>query len=184
MGGGAGWAPALGRGVGLVVMLGLGIEVAARGVALRRPGLLLGVLDGANFIFHEGGHVVFGFLGAFMSVLGGSLVQVALPAACVAYFWRAGQPAAAAATLFWAGESLTHVAVYVADAETMRLPLHGGPGVIHDWNYLLGRAGLLGWAAGLGRAAFIIGMLSILLALGWLALDLRRALMRRSGEPG
>lgn len=65
-------------------------------------------------------------------MLGRSLTQVAIPLVCAAHFWRRRQPAAAA--LFWAGESVTQVAIYVADGRAMSLPLHGGPGVIHDWN--------------------------------------------------
>lgn len=157
-------------------MLVLAWRVAARGLTYRPAGVVLGILDGANFIFHEAGHVLFMFLGTFLNVLGGSLTQVALPAACTAYFWRAGRPAAAAATLFWAGESLSHVAIYAADAQTRALPLHGGPGVIHDWHYLLERLGLLSWAAEFGRATLLLALAAILAALGLLALDLHRVL--------
>jgi hypothetical protein len=157
-------------------MLMLAWQVAARGISARPAGVILGVLDGANFIFHEGGHVVFIFLGQFLHVLGGSLMQVALPVACTVYFWRAGRPASAAATLFWAGESLTNVAVYVSDARARALPLHGGDGVIHDWNFLLARLGLLGWAEDLGRLTFTFGFVLILAALTLLGLDLWRIL--------
>lgn len=158
-------------------MLVLAWQVAVRGVSYRRPGAILGLLDGANFVFHEGGHVLFFLFGQFLYVLGGSLTQVALPAACTVYFWRAGRPAAAAATLFWTGESLTNVAVYVADARARALPLHGGDGVIHDWHYLFSRLGLLGWAEGLGGLAFAFGLLLILAALALLGLDLWRILV-------
>jgi hypothetical protein len=169
-------AAAVGRGAGLVLMLVLAWQVGARGVSYRPAGGLLAILDNANFVFHEGGHVVFLFFGQFVHVLGGSLMQVALPVACTVYFWRAGRPAAAAATLFWAGESLTNVAVYVADARARALPLHGGDGVIHDWNYLLARLGLLDGAEGLGRLTFALGFVLILGGLALLGLDLWRTL--------
>lgn len=177
-------ARAAARAGGLVVMLVLAWQVAARGVTLGPAGAILGILDGANFVFHEGGHVLFAFFGQFLHVLGGSLTQVALPAACTAYFWRAGRRAAAAATLFWAGESLTHVAVYVADARARALPLHGGDGVIHDWHFLLGRLGLPGSAESLGRLTFAVGFLLILGALGLLAVDLRRVLVTGTNRFG
>jgi hypothetical protein len=170
----ANWA----RGLGLAVMLFLAWQVAARGVEYRPPGVLLGVLDGANFVFHEAGHVLFLLFGQTLHVLGGSLTQVAVPIACTLSFWWRRRYAAAAATLFWTGESVTHVAIYIADARTMALPLHGGPGVIHDWNYLLSRAGLVAWSPGLGQAVGGVGLLLILGALGLLALDLLRV---RSG---
>jgi hypothetical protein len=157
-------------------MLFLGWQVAARGVSYQPPGLLLGILDGANFIFHEAGHVLFIFFGELLQVFGGSLTQVAIPLACTASFWWRRRYAAGAATLFWTGESTTHVAVYIADAAAMTLPLHGGPGVIHDWNYLLGWAGLVRWAPALGQAVCGLGLLLILGAVGVLALELLRAL--------
>jgi hypothetical protein len=166
----------LARGAGLALMVVLAWQVATRGVSIRRPGLLLGILDGANFIFHEGGHVLFIFLGQFLHVLGGSLTQVALPVACTVYFWRAGRTAAASAALFWSGESLTNVAVYVADGRARALPLHGGYGVIHDWYFLLSRLGLLEWAEALGGLAFALGFLLILAAVALLGLDLWRFL--------
>ncbi|HEY7647630.1 MAG TPA: hypothetical protein VID04_01395 [Methylomirabilota bacterium] len=176
---------ALARGAGLALMLVLAWQVAARGVSFRRPGAILGILDGANFIFHEGGHVLFAFFGQFLYVLGGSLTQVALPLVCTVYFWRAGRPAAAAATLFWSGESLTNVAVYVADGRARALPLHGGYGVIHDWYFLLSRLGLLGWAEALGGLAFALGFLLIVAAIVLLGLDLWRLLAAPpdEGEP-
>jgi len=157
-------------------MLFLGWQVAARGVSYQTPGLLLGILDGANFVFHEAGHVLFLLLGQVLHVLGGSLTQVAIPLACTLSFWWRRRYAAAAATLFWTGESVTHVAIYIADARAMILPLHGGPGVIHDWNYLLARAGLVEWARGLGQVVGGLGLVLILGALGLLALDLLRVL--------
>jgi hypothetical protein len=49
-------------------------------------------------------------------------------------------------TLVWTGPSLADVAVYVADGRAMALPLLA-EGLIHDWNFILGRLGLLGWDA-------------------------------------
>ncbi|MGH7307213.1 MAG: hypothetical protein ACREK6_00800 [Candidatus Rokuibacteriota bacterium] len=163
-------------------MLFLAWQVAARGVSFRSPGVALGLLDGANFVFHEAGHVLFLFFGQTLHVLGGSLTQVAIPLACTLSFWWRRRYAAAAAALFWAGESVTHVAIYIADARAMALPLHGGPGVIHDWNYLLTRAGLVQWAPGLGQAVGGLGLVAILGALGLLALDLLRVLAN-PGQP-
>lgn len=170
------WTAVSARGLGLVIMLVLGWQVAARGITSAAPGFLLAILDGANFVFHEGGHILFLFLGQFIHALGGSLTQVAIPIACAIHFWRHRQPAAAPAALFWAGESVTQVAIYVADGRAMSLPLHGGPGVIHDWNYLLTRMGLVEWSVGLGRAAFALGLALVAGALGLLGLDLLRVL--------
>lgn len=165
----------LARGAGLFVMGVLAWQALRRGLTAVPPGILLGILDGANLIFHEAGHVLFLVFGEFLQVLGGSLMQVLIPAACAVYFALRRQPAACAAALFWAGESLTNVAIYVADARRLALPLLGGDGGIHDWNYLLGRLGLLNQADLLGRLVFTAGGVTILGALGLLAMDLLRS---------
>ena len=172
------------RGVGLAILSVLSWQVLARGVNFSSPGFVLGILDGANFIFHEAGHVLFAFFGEFLGVLGGSLTQVAIPVMCTGYFVRQHQAAASAVTLFWTGESITHVAIYIADARVMALPLHGGEGVIHDWNYLFGRLNLVNHAESLGRLAFAAGVITILSALGLLAVDLVSRWNRPAGSEG
>jgi len=158
-----------GRGIGLVALAILAWKVFARGIAAEPPGFFLGILDGANLIFHEAGHILFSPFGDFMQYLGGSLMQVAIPVTCAVYFWLHEQRGSAAVALFWAGESLTNVAIYVADARRMELPLIGGD---HDWNYLLDRLNLLNQADSLGRFVFVLGILTILFSLGLLLTDL------------
>lgn len=159
----------IGRGFGLGVLLILSWKIVGRGISVEPPGLLLTILDGANLIFHEAGHVILLPFGEFIHYLGGSLTQVAIPAICAAYFWLHHQRASSAITLFWTGESVTNVAIYVADARRMELPLIGGD---HDWNYLLDRLNLLNQADSLGRFVFIVGALTILAALIVLVADL------------
>ena len=172
------------RGAGLAVLSVLSWQVLARGVSFSSPGPVLGILDGANFIFHEAGHVLFAFFGEFLGVLGGSLTQVAIPVVCTGYFVRQHQLAPVAVALFWTGESITNVAVYIADARVMALPLHGGDDVIHDWNYLLGRLNLVNHAESFGRLAFAVGVITILSALGLLAVDLMSRWNRPPGSEG
>jgi hypothetical protein len=76
----------------------------------------------------------------------------------------------AAVTLFWTGESLADVAVYVADGRAMALPLLAD-GLIHDWNFVLGNLGLLYAAESLGRLTFGLGALTMLAALALLGWD-------------
>ena len=162
----------IGRGIGFGVLLILSWKVIARGITFESQGFLLAILDGANLIFHEAGHVLFSLFGDFMQYLGGSLMQVLIPAVCAGYFWLRQQRASSAATLFWTGESLTNVAMYIADARRMELPLIGGD---HDWNYLLDRLNLLNQAEALGRFVFVLGVLTILFSLVLLITDLVRA---------
>ncbi|MBI2091259.1 MAG: hypothetical protein HYT78_21385 [Deltaproteobacteria bacterium] len=162
----------VGKGFGLVILVFLCWRVISRGLSPDPAGILLAILDGANLIFHEAGHVFFSFFGDFLQYLGGSLFQVALPLALTFYFWRNEQCASASVTLFWTGENLTNVAIYIADAKWMALPLIGGD---HDWNYLLGRLGLLNQAESLGRFVFVLGVFAILFSLALLIGDVARS---------
>jgi hypothetical protein len=170
------WTPAvIGRVVGLALLTYLAWRVIAGGLAFPRPSGLLTILDGANFVFHEGGHVIFVFFGEFVSVLGGSLNQVLVPAALTGYFLWHRQRGSAAATMFWTGQSITGVAVYAADAKVMRLPLHGGDGpAVHDWHRLLTWTGLLDSATGVGVLFFAVAIAAMLAGLALLALDTLR----------
>ncbi len=164
-------APAvIGRAVGLLALLALTVKVLANGLAMPRGGIL-GFLHGVDLIFHEAGHVIFGFFGEFMGIAGGSLNQVLIPVVATIAFLKTRQYASAAVTLFWTGQSLADVAVYAADGRAMALPLLA-EGLIHDWNWILGRLGLLGSAETVGRLLFGLGALTMLAALGLLALDL------------
>ena len=68
------------------------------------------------------------------------------------------------------GQNLADVAVYVADGRAMRGPLLAD-GLIHDWNFILGRLGLLYRAEALGRLIFALGALAMLAALAILGWD-------------
>jgi len=155
-----------GRAVGLLLLLWVAFRVLGQGVTLA-PGGPVTFLHGVNLVFHEAGHVIFGFFGRFVAVLGGSLNQVLIPAVCVIAFLHTRQRA-------WTGQSLADVAVYAADGRAMALPLLA-EGLIHDWNYLLGVTGLLHRAEAIGRLMFGAGALLMLGALAFLALDLLRA---------
>jgi hypothetical protein len=159
----------MGRLIGLAVLTVLTILVLANGLALP-SGLTLSFLHLINLVFHEAGHVIFGFFGRFVAVLGGSLNQVLVPAVCTGVFLARRQYGPAAVTLFWTGESLADVAVYVADGRAMALPLLAD-GALHDWNYILGNLGLLQAAESLGRLTFGAGALTMFAALAMLGWD-------------
>ena len=117
-------------------------------------------LDNVDLPIHETGHLIFRLFGEFMSIAGGSLFQVIVPAVFVGYFvWRF-QYYSAAIVLFWVGQSILNVWVYASDAVVMQLVLTSGftgsEGSFHDWNYLLTHTGLIGSTksvAGVIRAA-------------------------------
>jgi len=123
------------------------------------------LIDGVNLVIHEAGHIVFMPFGELLTVAGGSLFQVIMPAAFVAYFYRRGQMYSAALVLFWVGESLLNVSIYAGDALALQLPLLGGEDTIHDWNHLLGSTGLLSSTPKIAAALRFTGTLAILAAL-------------------
>jgi hypothetical protein len=163
-------AAVAGRVGGLVALTALTWMVAANGLA-PPEGAILGFLHLIDLVFHEAGHVIFGFFGRFVAILGGSLNQILVPIVCTVAFLIRREPASAAATLFWTGQSVADVAVYVADGQAKALPLLAD-GLIHDWNYILGTLGWLPYAVRLGRLTFALGVVAMLSALAMLALDL------------
>ena len=94
----------------------------AQGLTFRDGGIS-GFIHGIDLVFHEAGHVIFGFFGEFIAVLGGSLNQVLMPLIATIAFLRTRQPASATVTLWWTGQSLTDVAIYAADGRAKALPL-------------------------------------------------------------
>jgi hypothetical protein len=98
-------------------------------------------LDGVNLALHEAGHLFLSFGGRTLHMLGGTLGQLFFPVACAVHFLRSDRAFEATLMGVWGAESLMNVARYLGDAEARALPLVGGH--IHDWHWLLSRAGIL-----------------------------------------
>jgi hypothetical protein len=131
-----------------------------------------------NLIFHEAGHVIFAPLGHFLSVLGGSLMQCLVPAIAAVAFVRQAQPFAAAVCVWWAGQNLTDLAPYIADARALRLTLLGGRTGAevegHDWEYLLNALGVSHLDRTIGTVTHAAGILIMVAALAYMAKTLLR----------
>ena len=102
-------------------------------------------LDFVNLAFHEAGHVFLPFAGSTVHYLGGTLLQLLVPAALPLHFLRQRQAMGAAFCTWWFGQNFVQVSVYMADARELSLPLVGGGD--HDWNELFYRWGMLGETA-------------------------------------
>lgn len=99
-------------------------------------------IDNVNLLLHEAGHVLFSWGGDTLAALGGTLGQLMWPAIFAGYFfWRRRERFAGVAAVWWLGENLIGIARYLKDGPRESLPLIGGN--VHDWNFLLGRWGLL-----------------------------------------
>jgi hypothetical protein len=179
-----------GRAVVWLVLAWLLIGFARHSIASNYAGRSF--LHLPNLVFHEAGHVVFGLLGLaprFVMVLGGSALQVIVPAVCALAFWRRGDRFAAAVGVWWLGQNFVDLAPYIGDARALRLVLLGGRTGAevegHDWEYLLQALGLLQRDHLLARLAHLAGLFTMGGALVWAALELRRQYReQRSGGSG
>ena len=125
-----------------------------------------------NLPFHEAGHVIFSPFGEFITYLGGTLMQVLIPAICMVAFLRQGDRFGASVALWWIGQSLIDAAPYINDARARELVLLGGvtgqdvpEG--HDWYVLLGKLGLLNYDRLLAHLTQYGGSLLMLLSFAW-----------------
>jgi len=126
-------------------------------------------LDGMNIWIHEAGHFLFAFFGnEFLTIAGGTILQILMPAIFVAYFYLNGQKFSAALTTFWLGENFFDISVYMADAVVLELPLLGGGGSEgHDWLNMFSMLGILDHAETIARATHIFGVLIVVFAIIW-----------------
>ncbi|MBK7996547.1 MAG: hypothetical protein IPK14_25210 [Blastocatellia bacterium] len=122
------------------------------------------LLDGVNVLIHEAGHPLFGILGEFMSILGGTLMQLIMPILFVGYFFWNNQKFSGAIVLFWVGHNLLNISIYSADAVVMQLPLIGNGDRLHDWNYMLSELNLLGQTNKIALMIRISAIMTIIVA--------------------
>ena len=131
-----------------------------------------------NLVFHEAGHLIFSPLGQFMSVLGGSVMQVLIPVVAAIAFIRQEQAFGAAICVWWAGQNLVDLAPYIADARALQVVLIGGRTGAevegHDWEFILTRLRLLHRDQAIGRAAHAFGMAIMIGALAFAARSIAR----------
>src|SRR5262249_33435224 len=160
--------------IGLVLLAGwtwwfarLGVNEAVGSSVLHLPDL----------VFHEAGHVVFGFFGRFMTVLGGSLFQVIFPLVFAIAFLRQKNPYAAAVRTWWAGQHLVDVAPDIADARALQLVLRGGRTGAevegHDWEFILTQLGWTHLDVTIGLWTYRAGIAVMIASMAWGAATVR-----------
>ena len=144
--------------------------------ATRTPSLL-SLMDGVFVPVHEGGHLLFRFFGEFVMVAGGTILQLLVPILLACFFIFHRQAQGVAFCLFFMFEQFLPIATYMADARAQELPLlsiGGGEDVIHDWNYMFEKLGLLEHdiqIAGFVRFIGWMGMIVIVIWLVWRGLN-------------
>lgn len=138
--------------------------------AARGRGLLL-LMDGVFVPIHEGGHLLFRMFGEFLSVAGGTLLQLGVPYALATYFLFQRQAQGVAFCLFFLFEQFLPIATYMADARALDLPLltiGDGDYVIHDWNYLFSKLGILQRDIQIAATVRFMGWVGMLAVFAWL----------------
>jgi hypothetical protein len=178
-----------GRALLFLFLAGWGVRFLAGGP--NAPVVLESFMHNVNLPIHEAGHVIFGFFGEMIGIMGGSLMQLLVPALFVGAFLYQRNPFASAAGLWWLGQNFMDLAPYIGDARAQRLILLGGvtgwdvPG-FHDWNAILGYYNLIEHDHLLARVSYDIGrllMVAFMVWGGWLLLLQYSRLPRRSRNP-
>lgn len=145
--------------------VGLTIALAMYGVAILAAPASWSFVDNINLPVHETGHLVFAPFGDTLQLLGGSVLQLLLPLAFAAYFTMHRDEHAASIGIWWVGQNFVNISTYMADAQTMDLPLVGGGE--HDWHVLLEQWGVLSQAVQYAQFARGFGLLVMLVATVW-----------------
>jgi hypothetical protein len=151
--------------IGWLIFYGLFLIYALQ----ARGGFLF--IDNVNLIVHEGGHLLFGWLGSTLGLWGGTLLELLVPLALASYFTFQRHTTGAAFAAFFFCENFLYIATYMADARSQGLPLvtvgdadAGG----HDWFNIFSSLGLLEYDRTIGGITRLLGWLGMLGTVGWL----------------
>lgn len=122
------------------------------------------IFSGIIFGAHEFGHLFFAFMGEWMGIAGGSLMQLLLPIGAAAVVLRSKDWFGLAVCGLFLAASLGDLSWYIADARAEELDLvsFSPDGAIHDWNYLLARAKMLNLDTGIAQLTRFAGGLVVL----------------------
>ena len=104
------------------------------------------LFSGITLAFHEMGHLLFAWAPHFITVLMGSVFQVAVPVIVIIVFYRQPDYFGMSVGGIWLSYSLWELSDYVGDARSQDLPLVGfasAEDLEHDWHYLLGKLHML-----------------------------------------
>lgn len=163
------WVPLAAK-LALYLWLGVIFAQAASAFAEYHPGrpwpAMLSILRTFTFLpLHEAGHVIFYFFGRTLMFLGGSFWQIMFPLLWFVIALRQ-KSRVAPFPLFWVGENMMDVSLYMRDAPLRQLPLLGGHKVGHDWYNLFSAWNMLGDAATVADIFYYTGAVVCLAALG------------------
>lgn len=121
---------------------------------------------------HEGGHLLFSWLGShWLMVAGGTFLQLFVPFALGVYFAFRREIPGTAFCAFFFFEQFLPVGIYMADSRSQSLQYVtvGDPDKAeHDFYYLFSQAGVLDHDTAIGAFVRILGWIGMLAVVGWL----------------
>jgi hypothetical protein len=138
---------------------------------LARGSGFLPMIDLVFVPFHEGGHLLFGYLGHALMIAGGTILQLAVPLVLAGYFCFQRQIAGTVFCLFCFFEQFLPIATYMADARAQELPLLtvGNPEFVeHDWFAMFSSMGLLQHDTQIASVVHTVGWIGMIAVTGWL----------------
>jgi hypothetical protein len=129
----------------------------------------LTLLDNVHLPIHEGGHLLFGWLGETLGLWGGTLLQLIVPALLAVSFASRQELPGTTFCAFAFFHSLTGVATYMADALRLELPLVtvGGGDADHDWVRIFSSLGVLPHAIQIGNITRLIAWAGMVGSVAW-----------------
>ena len=128
----------------------------------------------SDYVFlpiHEGGHLLFGWSGRTIGVMGGTFLQLFVPFAIAVYFMFQRQIPGTVFSAFFFFENFLNVATYMADARRQELPLvtvGDAESVEHDWAFMFGKLGLLDYDTSIAAMVRLLGWLGMIGVVVWL----------------
>ena len=132
------------------------------------------LIDNVNLVVHEGGHLLFSWLGPTRTLWGGTLLQWLVPFLLAAYFWTQRHTTAFVFSLFFFFENWLYTATYMADARAQVLPLVGVGDMeseesMHDFFRIFTQFGVLDHDTQIAATVRFLGWLGMVASVGWLA---------------
>ncbi len=122
------------------------------------------IFAGITFGAHEFGHLFFAFGGEWLTIAGGSLMQLLIPIGAAAVMARSKDWFGVPVSGLFLAASLGDLSWYIADARARELDLlsFSPDGSGHDWSYLLTTAGMLHRDLQIARLTKFIGWIMVL----------------------
>jgi hypothetical protein len=128
------------------------------------------LIDHIFLQIHAGGHALFQVFGLTAAVAGGTFLQLFVPFALGFFFIRHRQPTGVALCMFFFFEQFLPIARYMADAQAQQLPwftIGRYDSLIHDWNYLFTKLGVLSYDMVIAYVVRLVGSLGMLGVTFW-----------------